>query len=97
LRFDATRLASCLQEQSVQPWALWNYGSRSAAPVPRWNTEQPEDVNETAEGMSKLGDAITKLNGALQTSGVEVDAIALAEKFGVPLKKRDPVKVENAF
>ncbi len=88
LRFDATRLASCLQEQSVQPWALWNYGARSAAPTPRWNTEQPEDVVETADGMSKLGDAITKLNTALQASGVEVDAIKLAEKFGVPMKKR---------
>lgn len=91
LRFDALTLASCLHEQSVQPWALWNYGLRSAAPMPRWNTEQPEDVVKTAEGMSKLGDAITKLNAALQTSGVEVDAIKLAEKFGVPMKRSAPL------
>ncbi len=94
LRFDATRLASCLHEQSVQPWALWNYGSRSAAPMPRWNTEMPEDVTETADGMSKLGDAIVKLNSALQASGVEVDAVKLAEKFGVPMKKRTQVQVD---
>lgn len=97
LRFDSLRLASCLREQSLEPWALFNYGSRSAAPYARWNTEKPEDVSETADGMSKLGDAITKLNGALQAAGVEVDAIKLAEKFGVPLKKREPVEVDNAF
>lgn len=95
LRFDAVRLASCLQEQSLQPWALWNYGRRSAAPFPKWNTEKPEDVTEAAEGMGKLGEAITKLNAALQNSGVEVDAVSLATKFGVPLKKKEPNDVVN--
>lgn len=86
LRFDAVRLAGCLREQSLEPWALWNFGSRAAAPFPKWNTEKPEDVKETADGMKSLGDAITSLNGALQTSGIAVDAVALAQKFGIPVK-----------
>ena len=97
LRFDAVRLASCLREQSLEPWALWNYGTRSAAPFPKWATEKPEDIAEAADGMSKLGDAITKLNTALQNTGAEVDAIKLADKFGVPLKKKEPPEVQNAF
>lgn len=88
LRFDAIRLAGCLREQSLEPWALWNFGTRAAAPFPKWNTDKPEDVKETADGMKSLGDAITSLNTALQTSGIEVDAIALAQKFGIPVKKR---------
>jgi phage gp29-like protein len=99
LRFDALTLGSCLREQSLEPWALWNYGMRSAAPYPKWNTEQPEDIKETADGMKSLGDAVTSLNSALQASGIEVDAVALAEKFGIPVKKRaaiEPLKVDDA-
>ncbi len=97
LRFDAVRLAGCLREQSLEPWALWNFGQRIAAPFPKWNTEKPEDVKETADGMKSLGEAVTALNGALQASGIEVDAVALAQKFGIPVKKTAPtLEVENA-
>ncbi len=95
LRFDAVRLAGCLREQSLEPWALWNFGMRTAAPFPKWNTEKPEDVKETADGMKSLGEAVTALNSALQASGIEVDAIALAQKFGIPVKKSAPALEVN--
>jgi phage gp29-like protein len=97
LRFDAIRIASCLREQSLEPWALWNYGTRAAAPFPKWNTEKPEDVTEVAEGMNKLGEAVTSLNQALQAGGIEVDANKLVEKFGVPIrtKKKDAAVAQD--
>lgn len=89
LRFDALRLANCLRDQSLAQWALENYGTRVAAPWPKWLTEKPEDITEAADGLQKLGDAITALDASLAAHGLQVDVMKLLEKFNVPTLKRD--------
>jgi phage gp29-like protein len=90
IRFDGERLATCLYEQHLEPWALWNYGSRKAAPWPKWLTEKPEDVSERADGLQKLGVAIQTLDAALKPHGLKTNAEELASQYNVPLLRADP-------
>lgn len=92
IRFDAERLSTCLYEQSLEPWALWNYGSRKSAPWPKWQTEKPEDVTEKADGMQKLGDAIKSLDEAFKPHGLKTNAEALAAKYNVPVLTVPPMQ-----
>lgn len=85
IRFDGERLSTCLYEQSLKPWALYNYGTESAAPSPEWETKRPTDQKDEADGLSKLGDAITKLDTALAPHGYKVDVAKLVETFDIPI------------
>lgn len=87
IRFDAERLGTALRKQSLEPWALINYGTADAAPWPQWQTKQPTDQSEEADGLSKLGDAITKLDAALAMHGLRVDAEKLVADFDIPILK----------
>lgn len=87
IRFDAERLATCMREQSVKPWALWNFGTEAAAPFPEWQTQRPTDQKDEADGLSKLGDAITKLDSALAPHGYKVDVAKLVDDFDIPITK----------
>lgn len=93
IRFDSQRLSNCLFNQSLELWALSNYGSRSKAPFPEWLTQKPADTTELAVGFSAVGDAITKLDTALKTHGFKVDAKKLADQFNVPLLNAPVEKV----
>jgi phage gp29-like protein len=86
IRFDAERLSTALRAQSLEPWALWNYGRSSAAPFPRWQTQRPTDQKDEADGLSKLGDAIGKLDAALAPHGLKVDAAKLVADFDIPVR-----------
>lgn len=94
IQFTAEALATCLHEQVVKPWAERNYGSAARAPFVRWDTSPPEDKKTTAEAISALGDAITKLDQALSPSGRRVNAVELCSKFGVPLVELAPPAVK---
>lgn len=85
IRFDAQRLSSCLREQSLEPWAMQNYGSYSAAPWPLWQTKKPEDASEKADGIAKVGDAIAKLDAALKAHGLQADAKKIMAEMGIPV------------
>ncbi len=91
IRFDGERLATCLYEQHLEPWALLNYGSRKAAPWPQWQTEKPEDITERADGLQKLGVAIQTLDAALKPHGLKTNAQELAAQYNVPLLRADPL------
>jgi phage gp29-like protein len=85
IRFDAERLATALRTQSLEQWATWNYGNASAAPWPQWQTQRPRDQKDEADGLSKLGDAITKLDAALAPHGFKVDVSKLVDDFDIPI------------
>lgn len=85
IRFDAERLANTLRAQSLEQWALWNFGSAAAAPWPKWDTKKPTDQKDEADGLSKLGDAISKLDAALSPHGLKVDAAKLVADFDIPV------------
>lgn len=87
IRFDAERLSSTLREQSLLPWAWANHGDPQAAPWPQWETKRPKDEGDQASAIATLGDGIVKLNEALRTQGIEVDARELVSRFGVPIKE----------
>lgn len=83
--FTAKSAAETLHEQSLRPWAGLNYGNADAAPSPQWDTALPEDQAKKVETYDKLGLAIGKLDDVLATSGVRVDALKLAESYGLPV------------
>jgi hypothetical protein len=96
IRFDAQRLSGCLRKQSLEPWALWNYGWRNAAPRPKWDTQKPADTADEAVGLKAFGDAIASLDGALDRHGLQVDVEKLVAKFDIPVKKK-PAPTPNAL
>lgn len=85
IRFDGSRLASTLREQSLEPWAMLNYGARDKAPWCEWKTTKPVDLAAMAASIGALGDSITKLDGALKSHGLQVDARALVDEHGIPV------------
>lgn len=90
IRFDGERLSACLRAQSLEQWAMWNYGSSRAAPWPKWDTAKPADTTEQAAGLKALGDAVTTLDAALKGHGLVVDVDKLVAAYDVPVKKAPP-------
>ncbi len=78
---DAETESTFLREQILSWWALYNFGDASVAPWPKRQTEEPENLEETAAILKGCGDAVL----ALRTAGFSVDMKAMAEKFGIPL------------
>lgn len=79
---DAETESTAIREQALSWWAQYNFGLRDLAPWPRRKTEQPEDKKATADAQRATAEAIK----ALRDAGLDVDAEAMAEKAGVPLK-----------
>lgn len=79
---DAETESTATREQALSWWAQYNFGNRDLAPWPRRKTEPPEDAKAKAETQRATGEAIK----ALRDAGLDVDAEAMAEKAGVPLK-----------
>lgn len=90
IRFDAERLATCLREQSLEPWARLNYGTHAAAPWPQWQIEKPEDVTEKAQGLSAVADAVSKLDAALKVHGFKVNAEQILADYNIPVLQVPP-------
>lgn len=90
IRFDAERLSTALRQQSLEPWSAKNFGASSKAPWPQWRTQRPTDQSEEADGLSKLGDAITKLDAALSGHNLMIDAAKLVADFDIPVLNKPP-------
>lgn len=80
-RFDAKTLAECLQTQTLQWWAQFNYGSRDLSPLIKWQTDPPEDGGQAATELKTLADALS----VLKLAGAPVDVRAILEAHGVPM------------
>ena len=85
IRFDADRLSTCLRSQSLEPWAMLNYGAASKAPWPQWQTKKPTDQKDVADGLSKIGAAVMAINAALAQYGLKVDAQKFFNEFEIPV------------
>lgn len=83
LEDDTDSLATCLKEQSVDFWSLYNYGDKASAPTPQWDCAPPADKKAEGEGLEALGDGLK----ALALAGIPVDAQKVMEKYGVPLRE----------
>lgn len=84
IRFDAERLSTCLQEQSLYPWVLENWQD-SNPPWPYWNTERPPDRMVQAQTWESTGRAIEQANAVLSAGGFQVDAVTVYKDLGIPL------------
>lgn len=92
LEDDAQTLSSALRAQVLAPWARFNYGDERLAPWPCWDAALPEDRNATATTWQAAGTAAQAWNAALASQGKAVDLVALAERWGVPLRDVTPAE-----
>jgi phage gp29-like protein len=81
LRGQAETLSTTLHAQALVWWSKFNFGSADAAPWPEWTIDPPEDDALIAATAKSVGEAVS----ALKNAGVEIDAQAFAERFGIPL------------
>lgn len=90
LEADAASLAETIRNQVLRPWAMFNFGDPDLAPVPVWDATPPEDATQAATTLATAGSALTSWQSAAAAQGFDVDMEALAQRFGVPLKRREP-------
>jgi phage gp29-like protein len=95
IRFYAETFSSCLRKQSLEPWAMINFGSHKAAPWPQWQTKKPPDNDKKAKGLSDIGDAIAKLTASLAPYGLKPDVEKILTDFGIASVKADPVQLSK--
>lgn len=88
LEADAKSLGPMLREQALRPWALYNFGDAELAPDVGWSTKAPEDRAATAKTFVDAGTALA----AWRSSGVNVDRVEYAKRFGMPVDEKDPLK-----
>jgi phage gp29-like protein len=83
LQSDAELLSQCLVEQVLRRWALINFGSEDAAPIPSWKTKPSEDRVSKGQALMNLGDGIKKL----QATGAHPDIDQMLDDDGIPWKE----------
>lgn len=87
LQDDATTLADCLHEQTVRPWALYNYGDVDAAPRATFHTDPPEDLGAKATSYQTVANALTAFKGIR----APVDVGQVLVDFGIPVVQGQPM------
>jgi len=88
LEAEAAALAEALRVQVLRPWALWNFGDAELAPLLVWDATPPEDAAKLATTLQTAGTAIAPWQAAAAAAGYDLDFEALAQRFGVPLRRR---------
>ena len=87
LESDAKALGETIYSQILRPWAWFNFGDAELAPRPIWDPTPPSDTATLASTHKTAGEAITAWNVAAAAAGLSVDVAALAERYGVPLRR----------
>lgn len=77
-------LAYTLNTQAIPAWANRRFGGGRRAYV-AYDTTPPKNMKAEADSFSAAAMAIEALDRALQRHGLEPDASAIANKFGVPI------------
>lgn len=77
-------LGEVLDEQAM-PYVLAGRVANTNCSV-RWDTRKPTNRKEEADALTAAAAAIGALVAQFRTLGIEVDALALAQRFNVPLK-----------
>jgi phage gp29-like protein len=78
---DAETLSTCLHDQSLTWWAMFNFGSPEAAPWPVWRTTPAADLKDMAGTLQMLSQAVSTLTAAR----APVDVRALLAQYQIPL------------
>jgi hypothetical protein len=104
LASDASTLATCIHDQALVWWSVYNLGDKSHAPWPLWDTTPPADLvlmtqvwNNAADAAMKwqrLADDAAKANPDSVTL-FDVDIEALADSVGLPMMRRVRPVVEE--
>lgn len=87
LESDARSLAQTLYAQVLRPWAQYNYGDADLAPRPVWDATPPADTSSLATTHKTAGEAIASWSTAAASAGLVVDVEAMAQTYGVPLRR----------
>ena len=87
LESDARSLAETLHRQVLRPWAQYNYGSPDLAPRVVWDATPPADTSSLATTHKTAGESIALWSQAAAGVGMAVDVEALAQTYGVPLRR----------
>lgn len=81
LRGQSETLSTCLHDQVLRWWALYNFGSAEVAPWPSWSTDPPSDHAALAKTHSIVVSTLT----AAHDKGLRLDVAAMCEEFGIKL------------
>lgn len=87
LENDAETFATCIQAHALRPYTNVRFANADLAPWPKWKTEPPEDIVQSADTTKKAAEALDKLLGR----GVPVDHVAFCERFKIPLVAGAPI------
>lgn len=87
LESDARSLAETIHRQVLRPWAQYNYGSPDLAPRVVWDATPPADRSSLATTHKTAGESIALWSQAAAGVGMAVDVEALAQTYGVPLRR----------
>ena len=87
LESDARSLAETIHRQVLRPWAQYNYGSPDLAPRVVWDATPPADTTALATTHKTAGESIALWSTAAAGVGMAVDVEALAQTYGVPLRR----------
>src|SRR5690606_1988305 len=77
LEFDAEALSTTVHDQSLEWWALWNFGDAQLAPWPTYPVRPRKDLLTRAQVYVRVAD----FAGRFEALGFEIDRKKLAEEF----------------
>jgi phage gp29-like protein len=89
---DAKKFAMAMRKQVFMLYCLYNYGDAALAPIVGFDAEPVEDRKGDAEIMVNVSTALKTFK---QEVGWELDDEAVAEQFGIPLKKAGAVPAKT--
>ena len=93
IRGQAETLSTCLHDQVLALWAVYNFGNAQVAPWPRWNTQPPADH----EALAKTHATVIGAIALAHDKGLRVDFQALCEEYGIPLEEEASKPGASAF
>ncbi|HEX2879904.1 MAG TPA: DUF935 family protein [Polyangiaceae bacterium] len=96
LRWDAQSLTTTVHDQSLMPWAEFNFGDPTLAPWPVYPTEPEEDLKGKVDSEDKALDVL----GKAENLGLDVDREEFLRDHGItwakpgvkPKKPDEPTK-----
>lgn len=85
---DAQTFSTCLHDQSLTFYALFNWGDPQAAPWPHWNAVPTQDRKDLAGTLQMLSQAVS----VLRQAGAPIDLRAMLASFDVPMLPEAPAE-----
>lgn len=89
IKRDADALAYTINTQILPAWVVNVYGEDRLfeCPTVEWDVEPPKDQNAGAAVLTAAAGAVKALTEAYAPHGMQPDVVAIATRFGVPLKR----------